>query len=122
MCNAEEIPLESNSIDTIICTDVFEHVENEMNLVGEISRLLPVGGQLLLATPWEQDLSVYETEEYITKYKKYDFVHLRSVNDDLIKKCFPNFSMNSSTIINIGMKHMKLKPYPLKFMNMEKKY
>ena len=77
LCNAEEIPLESNSINTIICTDVFEHVENEMNLVGEISRLLPVGGQLLLATPWEQDLSVYETEEYITKYKKYDFVHFR---------------------------------------------
>ncbi|MBU0568706.1 class I SAM-dependent methyltransferase [bacterium] len=121
-CNAEDIPLSDHYFDVIICTDVFEHVQDELKLSNEIERLLRPGGVLLLATPWEQDLSVYETEEYIQKYKKYKYVHLRSVNDELILRCFSNFNMIASTLITIGMRHMDISPYPLRFMQLQKNY
>ncbi|MFT5130556.1 MAG: 2-polyprenyl-3-methyl-5-hydroxy-6-metoxy-1,4-benzoquinol methylase, partial [Rhodothermales bacterium] len=72
--NAEKIPLKSGIADYVICTDVFEHVLNELDLACELTRLIKPDGTLLLATPWGQDLSVYETEEYKTKYAKYKYV------------------------------------------------
>ncbi|MFT5128681.1 MAG: hypothetical protein ACI8W8_002299, partial [Rhodothermales bacterium] len=87
----------------------------------ELTRLIKPDGTLLLATPWGQDLSVYETEEYKTKYAKYKYAHLRSVIDEMIDRSFPELEMIASTIISIGMKHMTLKPYPLRFMVMRRK-
>lgn len=118
--NAEDIPLEDHIADTVICTDVFEHVQNENAMASELERILKPGGKLFLATPWEQDLSVYETEEYLTKYKKYEYVHLRSIDDTVIQNCFPAFEMLSSTLITIGMKHMTIKPYSIRFMQLVK--
>ena len=107
--------------DTIICTDVFEHVQNEKLLANELERILKPEGQILFAVPWEQDLSIYDSEEYITKYKKFKYVHLRSVDFAVIQDCFPQFEIVCSTLITVGMKHMKLKPYPIRFMQLLRK-
>lgn len=119
--NAEDLPLVDALADCVVCTDVFEHVQDEMALSRGLERIVKPGGQLLLATPWQQDLSVYETAEYKAKYAKYKFVHLRSVDDAMIARSFPGFDMVSSTVVTIGMKHMTLKPYPIRFMNMRKR-
>jgi hypothetical protein len=94
---------------------------DETALARGLARIVKPGGQLLLATPWEQDLSVYETEDYKTKYAKYKYVHLRSVDDAMIARSFPDFEMVAATTIGIGMKHMTLKPYPIRFMHMRKR-
>ena len=44
------IPLEDNSVDTILCFDVFEHVEEPGAMLEEIGRVLKPGGQLLVGT------------------------------------------------------------------------
>lgn len=119
--DGENLPFVAGLADCVVCTDVFEHVQDEMALARGLTRLLKPGGQLLLATPWRQDLSVYETEEYKSKYAKYKYVHLRSVDDEMIARSFPDFEMVSATVIGIGMKHMTLKPYPIRFMNMRKR-
>ncbi len=44
------IPLDDNSIDTIVCYDVFEHVEKPEKALLEINRILKPGGQILIGT------------------------------------------------------------------------
>lgn len=116
--HAEDVPLRSACIDTIICTDVIEHVLDAQLLANEIARLLKPNGRVLLAFPFEQDLSVYELPEYKEKYGKYKYVHLRSVDDALIADLFPTFEMRFSHLITEGMQFMEFKPYPIKLVEM----
>ncbi|MCG9793909.1 class I SAM-dependent methyltransferase [Flavobacterium algicola] len=51
ICEATDIPLESNLFDTIICTQVIEHVEDHNKLLSEIYRLLKPGGYIILSGP-----------------------------------------------------------------------
>ncbi|MBE0426192.1 MAG: class I SAM-dependent methyltransferase [Nitrospirae bacterium] len=46
------IPLESNTFDTILCTDVLEHIAEPHKLFGEMARLLKPNGKLILAVPF----------------------------------------------------------------------
>lgn len=45
------IPLEDNSVDVIVASDVLEHLVNPYVFVGEIHRVLRPGGYLVLDTP-----------------------------------------------------------------------
>lgn len=46
-----EIPLKSNTFDTILCTEVFEHVPHPEKALAEIVRLLKPGGKLIFSAP-----------------------------------------------------------------------
>lgn len=46
-----DIPLENESVDIILCTEVIEHLKNPILAIKEFSRLLKLGGQLLLTAP-----------------------------------------------------------------------
>ena len=45
------IPLEDGSIDAIICSSVLEHIENPVQAVIEMSRILRKGGKLFVYIP-----------------------------------------------------------------------
>lgn len=121
-CNVEEIPIDKK-FDYIICTDVFEHVQKPDKLVSEIYRLLDDSGNFLFAVPWKQDLSVYETKEYKENYKKYKYVHLRSVDESTIEKyLLKYFSIIKETEIDVVKRFMTLKPYSIKFFHMKRKF
>ena len=47
-----DIPLENNSVDVILCSEVFEHLQNPVLAVKEFSRLLKPGGMLILTAPF----------------------------------------------------------------------
>lgn len=47
-----DIPLESESIDYILCTEVFEHLKDPVLAIKEFSRLLKRGGKLILTAPF----------------------------------------------------------------------
>lgn len=117
----EDVPLRSGAADTIICTDVLEHVLDAQVLAAEIDRLLTPDGRILLAFPFEQDLSVYELPEYKAKYGKYTFVHLRSIGDGLVKELFPGFAVVFERLITEGMALMEFKPFPIKFLELRRR-
>jgi SAM-dependent methyltransferase len=50
--DAQSIPVRSNCIDCIKCTELLEHVEYPEEVIAEISRVLKPGGTLLLSTPF----------------------------------------------------------------------
>lgn len=45
------IPLPDESVDAILCTEVFEHIPYPLDALREISRLLRPGGQLIFSAP-----------------------------------------------------------------------
>ena len=112
---AERTPLRAAGIDTVICTDLLEHVREAEPLAAEIKRILRPGGRLLLAVPYRQDLSVYELPAYKAKYGKYKYVHLRSVDDAMVERLFSSFELGFTHLITEGMELMEFKPYPIKF-------
>lgn len=54
--SAESIPLEDNSIDSIICTQVLEHVQHPWVALKEMQRVLKPNGVLLLTVPQLNEL------------------------------------------------------------------
>lgn len=48
----DDLPFEDNSVDTIICANVLEHIFNYNHLVGEMKRILRPGGQLIGFVPF----------------------------------------------------------------------
>ena len=76
----------------------------------------------MFACPWKQDLSVYDLPEYKAKFKQYKYLHLRSVDENMIANCFSDFKEISSTEITVAMKSMLFKPYSIKFFQFVKKH
>lgn len=116
----EDVPLKPHIMDTVIATDVLEHVQEADAFAREIKRLVKPDGKIILAFPYEQDLSVYDNEQYKKKYGKYKYMHLRSVTDKLISELFPDYTVTFSRLITEGMKLMEFKPYPIKLMELRK--
>ena len=53
--SAEDIPLQDNSVDSVLCTQVLEHVAHPRKVLQEIHRILVPGGKALLTVPqWNE--------------------------------------------------------------------
>ncbi len=52
VCEITAIPLPDQSLDAIVCTEVFEHVVDPPAVLAEFRRLLRPGGKLLLTAPF----------------------------------------------------------------------
>ena len=50
-CPAHEVPLPDESLDSILCTEVLEHVPDPLAVWREFHRLLRPGGRVLLTAP-----------------------------------------------------------------------
>lgn len=50
--------------DQIICFETIEHVTNDQDLVGALSRMLRPGGRLLLTTPFDEHRPLFSEERY----------------------------------------------------------
>ncbi|UCF08771.1 MAG: class I SAM-dependent methyltransferase [Thermoplasmata archaeon] len=64
-----KLPFRSNVIDTILSTQVIEHVEEPKEILNEAYRVLKTGGHLILTAPmvWELHVEPYDYYRF-TKY------------------------------------------------------
>jgi SAM-dependent methyltransferase len=69
---ANALPFESCSVDTVLLTDVLEHIPEPMNLICEIARILRPGGKLILGVPF-----LYWLHEVPHDYYRYTEFALR---------------------------------------------
>ncbi|WP_421740921.1 class I SAM-dependent methyltransferase [Cellulomonas sp.] len=60
--NAEQIPLEDDSVDVVVTFETIEHVEDYRQFVAEIDRVLAPGGIALISTP--NDLEFIEGNHF----------------------------------------------------------
>lgn len=74
--NAHATGLANNSIDTILCTFVLEHLEDPQNAIKEIYRILKPGGYVILSAPlfWH----LHEEPRDFYRYTQYGIKHLLS--------------------------------------------
>jgi len=72
--NAMALPFKSNTVDTVLCTEVLEHVPEPSKCFQEISRVLKVGGHLIMTAP--QTWGLHEEPYDFFRYTKYGLTHL----------------------------------------------
>jgi SAM-dependent methyltransferase len=65
---AEGLPFPDASFETVLCTEVLEHVEKPQQVLHEIARVLRSGGHLILTTPfyWPLHEEPYDFFRYTT--------------------------------------------------------
>lgn len=62
--NAEVIPLDDNSIDTIVSFETIEHLDNPETFLRECARILKHNGEIILSTPNPDAYLVYKENEF----------------------------------------------------------
>lgn len=72
--SALALPLRESVFDTIICTQVLEHVSEPLQLLEEAGRVLRPGGSLLLTAP--QYNALHEEPRDFFRYTRYGLEHL----------------------------------------------
>jgi SAM-dependent methyltransferase len=108
------IPFDNDRFDSMICTEVFEHVFNLETLLSECNRVLKPGAIALITTPfmWEEHEVPYDFARYTPYalkhlYEKHGFEivsHIKSGNNI---KVISQFSINYFK--NIFPKNKKIK-------------
>jgi ubiquinone/menaquinone biosynthesis C-methylase UbiE len=83
----EQMPFKDASFDTVVTTDVLEHVLHLDDALRELLRVLKPGGKLIVRAPIEPSLAPYLEPDYLYRY-----VHVRRFDEpDLIllfTRCF----------------------------------
>jgi SAM-dependent methyltransferase len=59
VCNAEDMPIENESYDLVLCTQVLEHCTSPERIINECHRVLRDGGTLIVTVP-----SIYPVHGY----------------------------------------------------------
>lgn len=73
------IPLENNSVDTVLATEFFEHCADPEKIMLEILRVLKPGGLLFITVPFLWNLHTVPHDEY--RYTPYSLErHLKNAN------------------------------------------
>ncbi len=70
LANACYLPLQPSSINTVICTELLEHIEDDNLVMSEISRVIKPGGLLILTLPGAH-IPKHEKLPYQIDYRRY---------------------------------------------------
>lgn len=74
--SADDLPYEDAFFDTVVCTDVLEHVFDLNAAIKSMLRVLKKNGVLIVRVPDREDLSPYLAPSY-----PYRFAHLRNFDE-----------------------------------------
>jgi SAM-dependent methyltransferase len=95
--NQRPYDLGGAKIDTIVCLNVLEHIEDDLAVLRGLHDLLPEGGRLILQVPNHPWLFGSLDESY-GHFRRYDYEGLHEVLrnagfDDVSIRCFNPFSI-----------------------------
>lgn len=119
------IPYDDKIFDSILCTEVLEHVFNIDDILNEFNRVLKIGGKAIITTPfmWEEHEMPYDYARYTTPalfylYKKNGFKIVKNTKTgDYVKLIF-QFKINYIKNIlpeNNFFRHILLFPFIIVF-------
>jgi SAM-dependent methyltransferase len=97
VADAERLPLRESSFDSVLCSEVLEHVQNDSSALKEMSRVLKPFGTLHLSTTADSALT-REIEEHM------DHARCGYTKDKIV-----------SLLTNCGLCPNKVSPYGLRF-------
>lgn len=89
ICDITSIPLEDQSIENIICTEVFEHIKNPNLALMEFARLLKPNGKLILTAPFAS-FTHMAPYHYCTGFSKFWYEETLKDNSFEIIEITPN--------------------------------
>ncbi|MFN8153405.1 MAG: methyltransferase domain-containing protein [Bacteroidia bacterium] len=95
-CLATDIPLESESINTVLCTEVMHDIAEPSEMLDEIYRLLKVNGELILTTPFVAPIVDGPYDHY--RFTGYGLEYLLRKSGFEIVKIYPVGDVFASTI------------------------
>ncbi len=72
--DGQRLPIRSGSIDTVLCTQVLEHVPEPAQLMGELARVLRPGGHAIVTVP--QEWGVHQEPYDFYRYTRYGLTYL----------------------------------------------
>jgi SAM-dependent methyltransferase len=64
----EALPYPDGQFDAVVCLDVLEHVEDELQALNELHRVLAPGGLLVLSTPHRGAFSILDPVNYPPRF------------------------------------------------------
>lgn len=107
------IPLEDESIDYILCSEVFEHLPNPHLALKELARLVRKGGKILVTAPYR---CLYHQEPYFfySGFSKYWYEHFGKENNLKILKIksngnyFSELAQEAIRALTFGSKFLKI--------------
>lgn len=76
--SAEDIPIDENSIDSILCTQVLEHIPHPQKAISEMYRVLKPGGFALVTVP-----QLNELHEEPHDYFRYTCFGLKTICEEV---------------------------------------
>jgi ubiquinone/menaquinone biosynthesis C-methylase UbiE len=116
--NAQAIPLESNTMDSVISFETIEHLESPELFLKECARLLKENGKLILSTPNAMSLMVKKDNEFHTQLFSLDGIQR------LISKyfqCVKVFSQCPESLSILSFRYLACLYTPLNHFNIYKK-
>jgi SAM-dependent methyltransferase len=108
-----EIQLNNESIDSVICIHVLEHIQDDKKAISEIYRVLKKGGFAILQVPFDKNRKTTYEDSSITSFEERrqhfgQFDHVRIYGRDYIDRFLqPGFTIEHEDFANNIPTHIK---------------
>lgn len=106
LADATELPFEDNSFDTVLCSEMLEHVTRDKAVIKEIYRVLKPSGRLLISVPSADFPFTYDPINFLLKKSGkhlpigiWSFGHLRIYNAQDLKSLLEDVGFETEQII-----------------------
>lgn len=84
-----DIPVESESFDIVMCTEVLEHVPDPVAALKELNRVLKYGGHLIITAPFNS-ITHFAPYHFFSGFNKYFYMDWCKKNSFEIVELIPN--------------------------------
>jgi ubiquinone/menaquinone biosynthesis C-methylase UbiE len=85
VCDITQIPVEDESFDVILCTEVFEHIPDPISAMKEFARIIKPNGKLIITAPF-CSMTHFAPYHFYSGFNKYFYqTHLPNLGFKIIE-------------------------------------